>query len=106
MRDIGEAQNGIRGRLLEVESQANQLQALLVGARQEVDLLAGVVTHQSKLPEIHRQLILELDQENRQKFERLERMLDPQGWTFGNPILIDLDPEDREADVVTLVEHE
>ena len=50
--------------------------------------------------------ILELDQENQRKFDRLERMLDPRGWTFRNPILIDLDPEDWEVDVVTLVDHE
>ena len=32
-------------------------------------------------------------------------MLDPQGRTFANPIVIDLDPDKRESDVVTLVEH-
>ena len=106
MRDIGEAQGLIWGWLLEVEQRANQLQVLLVGARREVDLLAGVVTHQSELLNIHQQLILELDQENRRKFERLERMMDPWGQTFRNLIVIDLDPEDQEADVVTLVEHE
>ena len=67
-------------------------------------MLGGMVTHQSELLGIHRELILELDQENWRRFERMERMLDPQGRTFGNPILIDLDPEDRDPDEVTLVE--
>ena len=53
MRDIGEAQGGIRGQLSESEQRANQLQVLLVGAHREVDLLAGVVTCQSELLEIH-----------------------------------------------------
>ena len=105
MRDIGEAQGGIRGQLTEVEQRANQLQALLVGVYQEVDLLVGVVTHQLEVLEIYRRLILELDQEHRRRFKRLERMMDPQGQTFRNLILIDLDPEERESDVVTLVEH-
>ena len=47
MRDIGEAQGGIQGRLLEAESCLTQLQALMVGMRREVDLLGGVVTRQS-----------------------------------------------------------
>ena len=53
---------------------------------------------------IHQELILTLERENNQKFERIERMLDPRGQTFGNPILVDLDPEEQESDVVTLVE--
>ena len=48
--------------------------------------------------------------ENHWKFERLERILDPWGRTFGNPILIEDDPEDdledRVEDVATLVGHE
>ena len=93
MQDIGEAQGGIWGRLAEAEVCLTQLQAIMVGQRREIKMLGGVMT---------RQLILELDQENRRKFERIERMLDPQGQTFGNLILIDLDPED-EGDAVTLV---
>ena len=53
---------------------------------------------------VHRDLILELDQENWRRFEGIERMLDPWGRTFGNPILIDLDPEDWDLDEVTLAE--
>ena len=49
-------------------------------------------------------LLLEMEAENRRKFKRLERMMDPQGRTLGNPILIeDLEPVE---DVVTLVGHE
>ena len=46
-----------------------------------------------------------MDQENHWKFERLERMLDLRGRTFGNLIVIDLDL-DQVEDVVTLVGHE
>ena len=105
MQDVGEAQGAIRGRLSEVEGRANQLQALLMLAHREIDLLSGVAVRQSEVIDIQRQLILNLDQENQWRFERVERMLDPQGWTFANPIVIDLDPEERESDVVTLVEH-
>ena len=83
-----------------------QMQALTVGMRREIDLLGGVLVRQSELLDIQRRLILELDQENRQKFERLERMLDLWGRTFRNPIVIDLDPEDQVDDAVTLVGHE
>ena len=105
MQDVGEAQGAIRGRLSEVEVRANQLQALLVSACREIDLLSGVAVRQSEVLDIQWQLILNLDQENQRRFERVERMLDLRGRTFGNPILIDLDPEERESDVVTLVEH-
>ena len=105
MRDVGEVQGAIWGWLSEVEVRANQLQALLMLARWEINLLSGVVVRQSKVLDIQCQLILNLDQENRRRFERVERMLDPWGRTFGNLILIDLDPEERELDVVTLVEH-
>ena len=66
-------------------------------------MLGGVVTRQSELLRIHRELILRLDAENRRRFEWMERMMDPRGRTFGNPILIDLDLED-DTDEVTLVE--
>ena len=69
-------------------------------------MLGGVVVRQSELLGIHQELILSLERENVRRFERMERMLDPWGRPFGNPILIDLDPEEQEADVVTLVEHE
>ena len=105
MRDIGEAQGAVRGRLSEVEARANQLQVLLVSAHREIDLLSGVAVRQSEVLDIQRQLIFSLDQENWRRFKRMERMMDPQGRTFGNLILIDLDLEERELDVVTLVEH-
>ena len=88
-----------------MEARANQLQALLMSARWEIDLLSRVAVQQSEVLDIQHQLILNLDQENQKKFERIERLLDLWGWTFRNPILIDLDPEERESDVVTLVEH-
>ena len=75
------------------------MQAIVVGQSREIEMLGGVVRQQSELLEIHRELILGLDQENRRRFEVVERMLDPWGRTFGNPILIDLD-----LDEVTLVE--
>ena len=84
---------------------ANQFQALLMSARWEINLLSGVMVRQSEVLDIQHQLILWVEEENRRGLERVERMLDPRGWTFGNPILIDLDPEERESDVVTLVEH-
>ena len=103
MRDIGEAQGGIWGRLSEAEARLTQLQVIVVGQSREIEMLGGVVTWQSELLGIHQELILELDAENRRRFKRMERMLDPQGRTFGNPILIDLDPED-DVDEVTLVD--
>ena len=105
MRDVGEAQGGIWGRLMEMELQMNQQQALLTGAPWEIELLLVVVVRQAEVLDIQRQLIFNLDQENRRRFDRVERMLDPRGRTFANPIVIDLDPEERESDVVTLVEH-
>ena len=104
MQDIGEAQGGIHGRLSEAEARLTQLQVIVMGQSREIEMLGGVVTCQSELLGIHQELILELDQENRRRFERVERMLDLRGRTFGNPILIDLDPEEQDADEVTLVE--
>ena len=77
MRDIREAQGGIWGWLSEAEMHLTQMQTLAVGMCQEIDLLGGVLVRQSELLDIQQQLILELDQENRWKFERIERMLDP-----------------------------
>ena len=42
MRDMGEAQGAVCGRLSEAEARTNQLQALLVLARREINLLSGV----------------------------------------------------------------
>ena len=99
MRDIGEAQGRIQGWLLEVEACLTQLQAVVVGQSREIEMLGDVVRRQLELLGIHQELILELDRENQRRFEGIERMLDPWGRTFGNPILIDLD-----LDEVTLVE--
>ena len=105
MWDIGEVQGGIQGQLSEAEACLTQLQVMIVGQRREIDMLGDVVWWQSELLGIHWELILQMDQENRRRFKRVERMLDPWGWTFGNPILIDLDPEEAVLDVVTLVDH-
>ena len=43
MRDIGEAQGLIRGRLLEAELRINQLQSLVLGQRWEMDTLGNVL---------------------------------------------------------------
>ena len=99
MQDIGEAQGGIRGQLSEVEARLTQAQAIMVGQSREIKMLGDVVRRQSELLGIHWELILALDQEYRRRFEGIERMMDPQGRTFGNPILIDLDPDE-----VTLVD--
>ena len=103
MRDIGEAQGGIRGRLSEAEYRLNQLQALAVAQRQEVDLLGRVVVRQSEVIDIQHWLLLEMEAEFNWKLGRLERMMDPRGRTLGNLILIEDDPV---KDVVTLVGHE
>ena len=99
MQDIGEAQGGIQGRLSEAEAHLTQAQAIIVGQSREIKMLGDVVRRQLELLGIHWELILELDWENRRRFEGIEKMLDPQGRTFGNPILIDLDPDE-----VTLVD--
>ena len=87
-----------------MELHLNQLQALAVLSRREIDLLGGVVVRQSKMIDIQRRMLLEMDAENRRKFKQLERMLDPRGRTLGDPIVIkDSEPVE---DVVTLVGHE
>ena len=103
MRDIGEAQGLIRGRLSEVELRLNQLQALTVAQHWEIDLMGGVVVRQSEVINIQCWLLLEMEAEFNWKLEWLERMMDPVGRSLGNPILIEDDPVE---DVVTLVGHE
>ena len=76
-----------------------QAQAIIVGQGREIEMLGDVVCCQLELLGIHQELILELDLEIRRRFKRVERMLDPRGRTFGNPILINLDPDE-----VTLVD--
>ena len=82
-----------------MEAHLTQAQAIIIGQSNEIKMLGTVVRRLSELLGIHWELILELDWENRRRFEGIERMLDPWGRTFGNPILIDLD-----LDEVTLVE--
>ena len=103
MRDIGEAQGAVRGRLREAELHLDQHQALDVATHRELDLLGGVVVRQSEVINIQQNLLLEMEGEFRRKIERLERMADPWGRTLGNPILIEDDPVE---DAVVLVEHE
>ena len=103
MQDIGEAQGLIWGRLSEAELRLNQLQAMIAGQRHKLDLVGGVVLRQSAVINVQHWLLLEMEGEFNQKLERLERMMDPQGQTLGNPIVIKDDPVE---DVVTLVGHE
>ena len=103
MQDIGEAQGLVRGRLSEVEYHLNQLQALAVAQRQEIDMMGGVVVRQSEVINIQRQLLLTIEGEFNRKLVQLERMMDPVGRTLGNPILIEDDPVEG---MVTLVGHE
>ena len=103
MRDIGEAQELIRGRLSEAELCLNQHQALAAAQRHELDLVGGVVLRQSAVIDVQHQLILEMEGEFNRKLEQLERMMDPRGQSLGNPILIKDDPVE---DMVTLVGHE
>ena len=103
MRDVGEAQGLIRGRLSEAEYRLAQHQAILQSQRDELELLGGVVLRQSAVIDVQRRLLLEMEGEFNRKLERLERMMDLVGRTLGNPILIEDDPVE---DVVTLVGHE
>ena len=102
MRDVGEVQGQIWGRLLEAEYRLAQHQAVWRAQRDELELLGGVVLRQSAVINVQRQLLLEMEEFNR-KLARLERMIDPVGRTLGNLILIKDDPIE---DVVTLVGHE
>ena len=92
MRDIGEAQGLIRGRLSEAELRIRQLQAVVLSQRREVDLLGDVLGRSTEVIEAQRQLIYGMEEEFNRKLARLERMMDPVGRSLGNPILIEDDP--------------
>ena len=92
MRDIGEAQGLVRGRLSEAEYRVRQLQALVLTNRREVDVLGDILGRQTAVIEAQQQLIYGMEEEFNRKLARLERMMDPVGRTLGNPILIEDDP--------------
>ena len=92
MRDIGEAQGLVRGRLSETEYRIEQLQSLLLGHRREIDVMATVMTRQTEVIEAQRRLIYGMEEEFNRKLGRLERMMDPVGRSLGNPILVEDDP--------------
>ena len=92
MRDIGEAQGLVRGRLSEVEYRLDQHRALLQGHVRELELMGGVVARQTAVIEAQRRLIYGMEEEFNRKLARLERMIDPVGRSLGNPILIEDDP--------------
>ena len=94
MRDVREAQGGIRGRLSEVEACLTQLQAVVVGMSRELEMLGDMARHQSELLQIQQELILAMDMENQRRIGALERRMDPRGKTLGNPIIIDLDEDE------------
>ena len=91
MRDIGEAQGLVRGRLSEAEYRLTQHRAILRAQTQELELMGGVVAHQTEVIEAQRRLIYGMEEFNR-KLGRLERMIDPVGRSLGNPILVEDDP--------------
>ena len=93
----------VQGRLSEVEYRLNQLQALAVAQRREINMMGGVVVRQSEVIDIQHRLLLTMEGEFNRKLAWLERMMDPVGRTLGNPILIE---DDLVEDVVTLVGHE
>ena len=103
MRDIGEAQGLVRGRLSEVGLCIHQLQVLVVSQRREVDMLGDVLVRSTEVIEAQCQLIYGMEAEFNQKLTQLERMFGLEGRTMGNPIVIEDDPVE---DVVTLVGHE
>ena len=103
MRDIGEAQGLVRGRLLEAEYHLAQHQAILRAQTTELELMGGVVAQQTAVIEAQRRLIYGMEEEFNRKLARLERMMDPVGRTLGNPILIE---DDLVEDAVVLVGHE
>ena len=92
MRDIGEAQGLVRGRLSEAEYRLTQHRAILRAQTQELELIGGVVARQTEVIEAQRRLIYGMEEEFNRKLARLERMMDPVGRTLGNPILIEDDP--------------
>ena len=87
----------------EAEYHLNQLQALAVAQRREINIMGGVVVRQSEVIDIQRRLLLMMEGEFNWKLARLERMMGPEGRTIGNPIIIE---DDLVEDVVTLVGHE
>ena len=103
MRDIGEAQGLIWGRLSEAELRVTQLQNLLLGQHQEMDTLGDILVQQTAVIEAQRQLIYGMEAEFNRKLTWLERMFGLEGCTMGNPIMI---KDDLVEDAVILVEHE
>ena len=106
MRDIGEAQGLVRGRLSEAEYRLRQLQALTVMNRREVDMLGDVLGRQTAVIEAQRRLIYGMEESFNRKLARLERMIDPVGRTLGNPILIEDDPVEDAVVAGTVEERE
>ena len=104
MRDIGEAQGLVRGRLSEAEYRLAQHQAILRAQSDELELLGGVVGRQTAVIEAQCRLIYGMEEEFNRKLARLERMMDPVGRSLGNPILIEDD--DPVEDAVVLVGHD
>ena len=96
---MGDSQGVIWGRLTEAEGQLAQLQAVVVGMSWELEMLGDIARCQGELLQIQWELIMAIDKEQQRRIQSLERKLDPRGRTFGNPVLIDLDPDE-----VTLVE--
>ena len=105
MRDIGEAQGLVRGRLSEAEYRLAQHQAILRAQTEELELMGGVVGRQTAVIEAQRRLIYGMEEEFNRKLARLERMIDPVGRSLGNPILIEDDDPVEDA-VVIIEEHE
>ena len=103
MRDIGEAQGLVWGRLSEAEYRLAQHQAILWAQTEELELMGGVVGRQTAVIEAQRRLIYGMEEEFNRKLARLERMMDPVGRTLGNPIVIE---DDSVEDAVVLVGHE
>ena len=67
MRDIGEAQGLVRGRLSESEYRVRQLQVLVLTNRREVDMLGEVLACQTAVIEAQRRLIYGLEEEFNRK---------------------------------------
>ena len=103
MRDIGEAQGLVRGRLTKAKLRLHQLQAIVLTNCREVDMLGDVLGRQTAVIEAQHRLIYGMEEEFNWKLARLERMIDPVGRTLGNPILIE---DDLVEDAVVLVGHE
>ena len=101
MRDIGEAQGLVRGRLSVAEYRADQLQSLMLGHRREIDMLGNVMAQQTAVIEAQRRLIYGMEEEFNRKLARLERMFGPEGRTVGNPIVIE---DDLVEDAVVAVD--